>query len=613
MPNTNETNPANLAAQQALERLYAALQQKQNFIFEAGAGAGKTYSLIKALQFLIRENGKAYDKAHKRIACITFTNVAKEQIDSRTDKNPIIHTDTIHAFSWSLIRNFQDELRKALLTLEKWPPRLLEYHNELLATENSEGEIQTNNPEEPQQEIDYKACIGKKEIKYQLGYPKIDDDCITLSHDDVLHLMIHLLTKEKFRNVLFSKYPVILVDEYQDTFKGIADALQDHFVNTETGPQVGFFGDNWQKIYGAGCGKIDNEKLLVIPKNANFRSVATIVNVLNAMRPGLMQEVENPDSIGFAKAYHTNEWVGRRRTGNHWGGDLPAEDAHKYLVELRSQLSIEGWDFGPEKTKILMLTHNVLAQEQGYKELADVFSNNEAFIKKEDKFIAYFVDFLEPICEAFENKKYGVMFSLIGAGKFGIHSHSQKVEWTDRMTSLLEIRDRGTIGEVLEFLLNGSKPKLPENIVEACKRSLAYIEVEGQEMPSEIERIRNLWVVPYKQVIAIKNFVNDHTPFATKHSVKGEEFENVLVVVGRGWNQYNFDQMLAYFNDGITPGREDAFERSRNLFYVSCSRPTTRLAILFTQLLSDSAAATLNSWLGDGNVISLGTVPITLN
>ena len=41
-----------------------------------------------------------------------------------------------------------------------------------------------------------------------------------------------------------------------------------------------------------------------------------------------------------------------------------------------------------------------------------------------------------------------------------------------------------------------------------------------------------------------------------------------------------------------------SFERNRNLFYVACSRPTTRLAVLFTQLLSNGAMQTLRHWFG---------------
>lgn len=71
------------------------------------------------------------------------------------------------------------------------------------------------------------------------------------------------------------------------------------------------------------------------------------------------------------------------------------------------------------------------------------------------------------------------------------------------------------------------------------------------------------------------------------------------MVVGRGWNQYNFGEMLELAGANAVPAvKEEAFERNRNLFYVACSRPQKRLAILFTQLLSPAAMATLASWFG---------------
>jgi ATP-dependent DNA helicase UvrD/PcrA len=59
-----------------------------------------------------------------------------------------------------------------------------------------------------------------------------------------------------------------------------------------------------------------------------------------------------------------------------------------------------------------------------------------------------------------------------------------------------------------------------------------------------IERLQNLRSVPYQQVTALGKLVQGHTPFETKHGVKGAEFDNELVVVGRGWNRYDFNQML---------------------------------------------------------------------
>lgn len=612
MPTTHE-NPAQVAAQRSLEELITALDERKNFIFEAGAGAGKTFSLIKALHHLIDKDGKAYLKAHKKIACITYTNVAKDQIDLRTDKHPVVHSDTIHAFCWSMVKNFQVEIRKCLTTITHWQNRIRAFYIENL-TSSDTVDTPSAEPIDPTTiDVNYAEVIGRREVIYQLGYPSIDDDVITLHHDDVLKIMIHLLGIEKFRKLLFSKYPVILFDEYQDTLTEFADALQTYFITPEAGPQIGFFGDHWQKIYGHGCGEIVNAKLKFIPKNANFRSVATVVNVLNKMRPALKQEVEDATIPGTAVVYLTNEWVGERRKGGHWAGDLPSQKAHDYLTELRRRLSIDGWDFTPDKTKVLMLTHNVLAEEQGYKNLADVFTYNESYLNKEDAHIAYFLDYLEPICEAFKAKKYGQMFAVIGAGKNGINSHSDKVAWNEALTGLLAKRDSGTIGDVLDYLIEKSKPNLPETIAELEKKFKDFVTEEGVAEPSFISRIRNLRQVAYKEVIALTAYINNHTPFATKHSIKGEEFENVLVVVGRGWNIYNFDQMLGWFKDGVPTDKQDTFERSRNLFYVVCSRPKKNLAVLFTQKVSDSAFATLNEWFGSENVVSLGEVASTLN
>jgi hypothetical protein len=39
--------------------------------------------------------------------------------------------------------------------------------------------------------------------------------------------------------------------------------------------------------------------------------------------------------------------------------------------------------------------------------------------------------------------------------------------------------------------------------------------------------------------------------------------------------------------------------RNRNLFYIACSRPKNRLALLFTQKLSDKGLSTIHHWFGE--------------
>lgn len=576
-------NPAEKAAQKALDQIFGYIDKKDNFLLEAGAGAGKTYSLIKALQHLIEKDGMGLLRRQQQVACITYTNVAKNEIVTRTDGHSAIYSETIHAFCWSLIKDFQPVLRAELPKLGNWPERIAD-----------QGEL------------------GELPIVYDLGYPAIEEKRVTLHHNDVLGLTVKLLENSKFRNLFASRYPILFIDEYQDTDKELADALQAHFLGTNEGPLIGFFGDPWQKIYGTGCGKIDHPSLKGIGKESNFRSVSAVVDVLNNMRPELKQYVTDTEAQGSAIVYHSNDWDGERLTGAHWKGDLPANIAHEYLEKLKQQLSSEGWDLSPEKTKILMLTHNILATEQGYSDLAQVFENNDAFTKKEDDHIAFFIDVLEPVCRAYLNKRYGEMFAVLGRDTPTIRSHTDKLSWASDMDALCELRSTGTIGAVLDHLKQTKRPRLPDSVerkeqkLEASEIELKVVEIFGDErLHKQIERLEALRKISYKEVIALANFLDDLSPFKTKHGVKGAEYENVMVVFGRGWNLYNFNQMLEWAGSEVPANKIDTFERSRNLFYVVCSRPKSHLALLFTQELSGEALATLAKWFGKSAIHSL--------
>ena len=70
-------------------------------------------------------------------------------------------------------------------------------------------------------------------------------------------------------------------------------------------------------------------------------------------------------------------------------------------------------------------------------------------------------------------------------------------------------------------------------------------------MPRGLEELEKLRGIAYSEVKALRRYLDGHSPFETKHGVKGAEFENVLVVVGRGWNQYNFGEMLELNRPGF--------------------------------------------------------------
>ena len=568
-----QPNPAEEASELALNKVYHCLKYDQNFLLEAGAGAGKTYALIKTLKFLIRRDEHKLTKRHQKIACITFTNVAKNEIEDRTDRNPVIYCGTIHAFCWSLISRFQKQIKNQLPEIETWSEKMRE--------ENVEN-------------------INNHIIEYSLGHRDIENNHISIHHDDVLLLTVNLMQNKRFRHIVAHKYPIILIDEYQDTNADWVESIKKFFLGQNNSPLFGFFGDHWQKIYGDGCGKIEHPSLTVIKKEANFRSVSTIVDCLNRMRPELLQRVANPNQEGSVRIFHSNCWNGKRRTGNHWRGDLPEDVANHAFEYVKNNLERDGWEFFPEKTKILMLTHRGLASKQGYNSLPYIFSFNDSFTKKEHPHIAFFINVMEPACEAYNSQMYGKMFRALGRNIPTIRNQNDKREWSEAMDLLFQLREEGTVGDVISHLRQTKRPRLPDSVEYNEQKLKRFDPDSGEDIPRVLKEIEEMHGVQYREIIALSRYLSGHSPFQTKHGVKGAEFDNVLVIVGRGWNKYNFNEMLELAKNHFytTDKEREKFERNRNLFYVVCSRPKKRLAILFTQLLSDTAMATVEDWFG---------------
>jgi len=84
--------------------------------------------------------------------------------------------------------------------------------------------------------------------------------------------------------------------------------------------------------------------------------------------------------------------------------------------------------------------------------------------------------------------------------------------------------------------------------------------------------------LPYSQFVSAIDFLHPETEFSTEHGVKGEEYDNVIFVISKGWNQYQFDVYAPMLLTKKIPADKNAsYERNRNLFYVCCSRPAKRL------------------------------------
>ena len=579
-----DLSPAEKASIEALEQLRNCIDQGRCFRLEAGAGAGKTYSLIESIKYLISKRAEELLSNRQQIACITYTNVAKDEIKDRTDHHPVIFADTIHAFCWSILKDYQVKLKEYLPELgEKWKQRIAE-----------------------------SGGVDNQIVKYDLGFPAVNEYEITLHHDDVVALMARMLSYPKFQKLLKSKFPIVFIDEYQDTDAKLAESIVANLINSNSGVVVGLFGDHWQKIYGSSaCGLItcDNRKIVEIGKKANFRSDRNIVECLNRMRPDLPQSESDPHSEGVIKIFHSNDWKGIRRDGKgggHWKDDLPELNVKEYVEKTKELMLLDGWDISPNRTKILFLTNNLIASEQHFKNLADCFNYTDDYLKKNDKFIQFFLEVLEPTAFAYDQRQYGDLLQINKKNHPQLKCQADKTEWLRTLEQIMYLRANSKIGDMLDFLMTIKTPRIPSKIDESLHR-YSQLKLDPNSLADNdekfVKKLSKFRSIDYLEVSRLGEYIDEKTPFSTKHGVKGAQFDNVLVVCGRGWNHYNWNQMLEWIEDGCPEDKKDAFERSRNLFYVCCSRAKHNLTLLFTQTLSEKSITVLQKIFGAENVL----------
>lgn len=330
-----------------------------SFLFESGAGAGKTYALIESLKYIVFNYKELLESNNQKIICITYTNVATEEVKLRLGNSSDILVSTIHERIWSLIKDYQKELviihknnlEEQLKQLEKEysenPIYIGSLENireiERIANDNKDlfykyrnspakdfrnefctkfdGLINSSNVSKVQKFISliykknrYKKCIDNITTK-KLGYDKVSYDSsfnidkldkMKFSHDTLLDYGLKIIgTYPILIQIIIDHYPFILIDEYQDTNEKVINimAILDKFAKENNKKLViGYFGDASQNIYEDGVGKKIKEihkNLNLVKKNFNRRSTKEIINVINKIRTdGIYQESIYVDNTG---------------------------------------------------------------------------------------------------------------------------------------------------------------------------------------------------------------------------------------------------------------------------------------------------------------------------
>ena len=268
---------------------------EHHFRIAAGPGAGKTHWLVEHIKNVLHISNRLAKT--RKIACITYTNIAVETILKRLGTSAEqVEVSTIHSFLYKhIIKPYasfiateynlnvaefdgHDEhfvsLKKVLLWVETHPKSLLLKHpytiNQLTKLENNKkalfswlgslsyeinaaGSISITSDRTKAFYIDSKRmylnknCLDILETDF-LMYKKLYWCEGTLHHEDVLFLSYVIIQKFPFvLDVLRAKFPYFFVDEFQDS-NPIQVALLNAIGQKET--IIGIVGDKAQSIYG---------------------------------------------------------------------------------------------------------------------------------------------------------------------------------------------------------------------------------------------------------------------------------------------------------------------------------------------------------------------------
>ncbi|MDE1206738.1 UvrD-helicase domain-containing protein [Tenacibaculum larymnensis] len=550
---------------EVLGQIKQLLDNKKSFLLEAGAGSGKTRTLIESIKYLIDTQSKSLFETNKGIACITYTNVAVDEINERIDNHPLVLASTIHEFLWHVIKSYQKELKI----------EVLKYNDE-----------ESRNPID-----DLKNLLKTKTIEYSQYGRKFEEGRIT--HEDVIKFSSRIFNKyPKIGKIVTNKFPYIFIDEYQDTEEKTVKLLVDDLLTKNIGNiTLGFFGDSMQKIYNQGIGKIEDKKIINVTKKDNYRCSQKVIDLLNAIRPELIQNAAGNNKKGSVSFLSCNN-------------DLNNPKNYEKTISF---LKNKGWEFergkdGVLKTKILMLTHRGIANKLEYESLLSTYQilgrwGRDRLLNKEDIFASFILNKIEKLIEFFENKKYGEFIKLLGISGYKINKHDDKKIINDLVKNLIELRKNKSIEEVFNFVFDNNLLVKPIKMIEFIDK----LEDEGNEVKKNF--YESLMKLKYNEFIPFYNYIEELTPFSTKHSVKGTEFENVLVVIDdSSWNQYKFNDVFS--NSTVNKNR---FNRSKNLLYVCCSRAKDNLVILSLSNMDGTAMTTIKKWF-NGNISYIETI-----
>lgn len=583
------------------------LDSPKSFFLFAGAGSGKTRSLVNVLERFEQEYGKRFRLERKKVATITYTNAAAEEITHRLKNSSIFHVSTIHSFAWDIIKNFNHDIKLWLKdNLQKEIAELEEQQGKSRNLQNKTSIDRAKKIESKKKRIQHIDNIVK--FTYNPNGDNITKD--SLNHSEVIYISAHfIISKQLMQEILVSKYPIILIDESQDTKKELVDA----FFNLQTVKKdsftLGLFGDTMQRIYTDGKENLGLHlplEMVKPTKKMNHRSNKRIIRLINSIRSDVDNQVQIPridKEDGFVRLFICPRSQSK-------------SDIEKYVANQMFKITKDSkWNPYSDvfETKTLILEHHMAARRMGFLEFFEpLYKESKLSTSLLDGSLAganFYTKIILPLIEAYRsNDKFEIARIVKKYSKFLkkeeiLKSSEQSkniIKSKNALNSLLSLWENDNNPLLREILNNVSKSGLfpiPDSLMPIALRSEEEEKLINAEQNEDEEEhpdiIIDAWDKalsnPFSQIQNYNNYLSESSKFGTHQGVKGLQFPRVMVLLddeeARGF-LFSYDKLFgakdlsAGDKRNIEEGKETGIDRTRRLFYVACSRAQESLAII---------------------------------
>lgn len=588
------------------------LEKPRSFFLYAGAGSGKTRSLVEAIRAVCREQGRRLSLTGQKIGVITYTNAARDEIKQRLEFDPRVEVSTIHAFAWSLIVGYDTEIRQWIAE------RLLRDIAELEEAQ-AKGRAGSKAAADRARSIQSKLRrhAGLDAITRFVYSPTGDNRTRdALSHAEVIAMTADFLeSKPGLRRLLVTRFPILLIDESQDTSRRIMDALLDVEAAHRDAFCLGLFGDMMQRIYADGQDRLAEaipESWARPRKRMNHRCPTRVIDLINRIRHDADREQQVPRSdaeAGFARLFIVPQATVEKSA-------VEADIAAK-MAEITGD---PNWAAQSEAIKTLALEHLMSARRFGFEAFFEPLYSVErirtSFLQGTGAGLGLFTREILPLVAALRASDQFAAAAIVrrtspllerkaledaGDNQAGI---LRKVKAAcSGLLALVSADEKPSARSVLRYVADTHLFIIPDVLAPyAAADDIALRddargdadaeagEEEAVDLKSELGGWRQALEAPFDQIEKYDRYVRGVSQFDTHQGVKGLEFPRVMVVVSddeaRGF-MFAYDKLFGTKEksktdlDNEAAGKETTIDRTRRLFYVTCSRAEESLAVVY--------------------------------